>query len=62
MRADRREDRRVPKRALHMMLIVGVGLLWPIPVGGALLMVTAGFGLAILAETELGEALVVVNE
>jgi hypothetical protein len=41
--------------ALGMALLVGMGLLWPLPVGGALLMVTAGFGLAILWETELGE-------
>jgi hypothetical protein len=37
-----------------MMLVVGLGLLWPVPLGGVLLMVTAGFGLALVAETELG--------
>lgn len=37
-------------------LLLGVGLLWPAPVAGALLMVGAGFGLVISLETEFDGA------
>ena len=43
-------------RALLIALLVGVGLLWPLPVGGALLMVSASFGLVISWETDLSGA------
>jgi hypothetical protein len=36
-----------------MTLLVGVGLLWPLPLGGALLMVAASFGLVIAWEPQL---------
>lgn len=35
------------------MLIVGAALVWPVPLGGALFLVTAGFGLAICSEAGL---------
>jgi hypothetical protein len=35
------------------MLLLGAGLLWPLPLGGALLLVTAGLGFAISWEAEL---------
>jgi hypothetical protein len=40
-------------RTLLLALLVGVGLLWTVPLGGALLMVAASFGLVISWETEL---------
>jgi hypothetical protein len=48
-----------------IMLVLGLVLLWPVPLGGALLLVTASIGLAIAVESdmapprgELGVALV----
>jgi hypothetical protein len=38
------------------MLLLGVGLLWPVPLGGALFLVAGGFGLAISNEVELTQA------
>ncbi len=35
------------------VLLLGAALLWPLPVGGALLLVTAAVGLAICWEAEL---------
>ena len=35
------------------LLLLGGALLWPVPVGGALLMVAAGVGLAISLESDL---------
>lgn len=35
------------------MLLLGAALLWPVPLGGVLLLVTAGIGLAIAWEAEL---------
>lgn len=46
------------------MLLLGVALLWFVPLGGALLLVTAGLGLAISAEGSTGSGavpLVVTN-
>ncbi len=39
-----------------IMLAVGVLLLWPVPLGGALLIVTASLGLAIAAESDMAPA------
>ena len=38
------------------MLLLGVGLCWPVPLGGALFLVAGGFGLAISNEVELTQA------
>jgi hypothetical protein len=35
------------------MLLIGAALLWAVPLGGALLVVTAAVGLAITSESEL---------
>ena len=35
------------------LLLLGAALLWPLPVGGALLLVTAAVGLAVCWEAEL---------
>ncbi len=35
------------------LLVLGAALLWPLPVGGALLLVTAAVGLAICWEAQL---------
>ena len=35
------------------LLLLGIALLWFVPLGGALLLVTAGLGLALSAETSL---------
>jgi hypothetical protein len=40
-------------RTFLLALLVGVGLLWPVPLGGALLMVAASFGLVISWDNEL---------
>ena len=58
MHRDRRQERKGPKRALGMALLVGGGIVWPLPLAGALPMVAAGFGLAILWVTELHELVV----
>jgi hypothetical protein len=55
MELDRRQELRTTKRVLEIVLLVAVGLLLPFPLIGALLMVVAGFGFAIVWETELGE-------
>lgn len=39
-------------------LFVGAVLLWPLPVGGALLMVAASFGLVIAWETDLSAVVI----
>ena len=46
-------DPKVRNRALLLVLLIGVGLLWAFPLGGALLMVAASFVLVISWETEL---------
>lgn len=51
-------DLKIRNRTLLMALLVGAGLLWPLPLGGALLMVAASFGLVISWETELSGAVV----
>jgi hypothetical protein len=38
------------------MLVLGLLLLWPVPLGGALLLVTASIGLAIAFESEMAPA------
>jgi len=58
MRADRAEyvtaaQLKGRNRTFLLALLVGVGLLWPVPLGGALLMVAASFGLVISWENEL---------
>jgi hypothetical protein len=40
-------------KILLLMLLLGAGLLWAVPLGGALLLVTASVGLAICWEDEL---------
>jgi hypothetical protein len=42
------------QRSLLTGLVLGMALLWPAPLGGALLMVVASFGLAISWETGPG--------
>jgi hypothetical protein len=44
------------KKISLAMLLLGVGLLWPVPLGGAVFLVAAGVGLAIVSEAELTEA------
>ena len=36
-----------------VLLVLGLLLLWPVPLGGALLLVTASVGLAITFESEM---------
>jgi hypothetical protein len=36
-----------------VMLVLGLALLWPVPLGGALLLVTASVGLAIAFESDM---------
>lgn len=36
-----------------VMLVLGLVLLWPVPLGGALLLVTASVGLAIAFESDM---------
>jgi hypothetical protein len=36
-----------------VMLVLGLLLLWPVPLGGALLLVTASVGLAIAVESDM---------
>lgn len=40
------------------MLLLGVALLWPLPLGGVLFLVAGGFGLAIASEAELTPAFI----
>jgi hypothetical protein len=46
-------DRKRRVRITLIALLLGVGLLWPLPLGGALLMVAATFVLVISLEEEL---------
>lgn len=46
-------DPKIRNRTALIMLSVGVGLLWPTPLGGALLMVAASFALAVSWESGL---------
>ena len=39
-----------------VMLVLGLLLLWPVPLGGALLLVTASVGLAIAFESDMAPA------
>jgi hypothetical protein len=39
-----------------IMLLVGMVLLWPVPLGGALMIVTASVGLAIAFESDMSPA------
>jgi hypothetical protein len=39
-----------------IMLFMGLVLLWPVPLGGALLLVTASIGLAIAVESDMAPA------
>jgi hypothetical protein len=48
-------DRKLRVRTSLMALLLGVGLLWPLPVGGALLMVAATFMLVISLEEQLDD-------
>ncbi|HEV7864422.1 MAG TPA: hypothetical protein VGR20_17065 [Acidimicrobiia bacterium] len=43
------------KRISAAMLLLGVGLLWPVPLGGALVLVVGGFGMAIVTEADLAD-------
>lgn len=38
-----------------LLLVLGVALLWPVPLGGALLLVIAAIGLAIAWEADMAE-------
>jgi hypothetical protein len=49
-------DRKLRVRTALIALLLGVGLLWPLPLGGALLMVAATFVLVISLEEELDDA------
>ena len=46
-------DRKLRHRTSLTALLLGVGLLWPLPLGGALLMVASTFMLVISLEEEL---------
>ncbi len=46
-------DRRVRNRISLTALLIGLGLLWPFPVGAAVLMVAAAFALVISLEDGL---------
>jgi hypothetical protein len=48
--------RKLRARTTLIALLLGVGLLWPLPLGGALLMVAATFVLVISLEEELDDA------
>ncbi|MDQ1507841.1 MAG: hypothetical protein QOD57_5568 [Actinomycetota bacterium] len=48
-------DLKLRDRASLITLLIGVGLLWPLPLAGALLMVAAAFGLAVSWEDELSD-------
>jgi hypothetical protein len=49
-------DRTLRVRITLIALLLGVGLLWPLPLAGALLMVAATFVLVISLEEELDHA------
>jgi hypothetical protein len=49
-------DRKLRVRTSLIALLLGVGLLWLLPLGGALLMVAATFVLVISLEEELDDA------
>ena len=49
-------DPKIRSRTLLIWLLVGVTLLWPGPLAGALLMVATSFGLPVSGETEPGGA------
>lgn len=49
-------DLKLRERAALTALLLGIGLLWPLPLGGVLLMVAGAFGLAISWEDQLIEA------
>ncbi len=49
-------NRKRRDRTTLSALALGAGLLWPLPLGGALLMVTAAFALVISWEQELDDA------
>ena len=51
-----RRDLKFRDRFSLLALLLGLGLLWPLPAGGMLLMVGATFGPAISREDELIEA------
>ena len=42
-------------KVVMAMLLLGTGLLWFVPLGGALLLVTAAVGLAISWEADVGQ-------
>lgn len=50
-------DLKLRDRTSLIALLIGGGLLWPLPLGGALLMVVATFALVISAEERLDAAL-----
>ncbi len=41
------------KKMSAAMLLLGLGLLWPVPLAGALVLVSAALGLAVSSEAEL---------
>ena len=49
-------DSKLRDRSALFALLLGVALVWPLPLGGALLMVAGTFGLAISWEDQLIEA------
>ena len=50
---------KTPRPMLTAALVAGLGLLWPLPLVGVLLMVTSSVGLAVLSEPELTPAVAV---
>ena len=48
-------DRKLRVRTSLIVLLLGIGLLWPLPLGGALLMVAATFVLVISLEEQLDD-------
>lgn len=53
---DAAEEMGMRSRFSLIMLALGVLLLWPVPLGGALLLVTASIGLAIAFESDMAPA------
>mgnify|MGYP003577756477 CR=1 FL=1 len=51
-----RRDRKIRERSALTSLLLGIGFLWPLPIGGALLMVAGAIGLAISWEDGLIDA------
>jgi hypothetical protein len=41
------------RRISVALLVVGAALIWPVPIGGALVMLTGALGLAVAMEDEL---------